>query len=145
MTAIARPGGAPHVHEQLMYYEDTDFSGVVYHGNYLRYFERARDDMLGIAALRRAYEAGQALQVQRVAELVFSGAARHSDVLVVETRARREGECGLCFEQSARVRRQGEGAPGEVIVTGRTDCVFVDTRTQAQQPVPQWLDLPLPR
>ena len=27
-----------------IYYEDTDFTGVVYHGNYLRYFERGRSD-----------------------------------------------------------------------------------------------------
>ena len=26
-----------------IYYEDTDHSGVVYHANYLRFFERARD------------------------------------------------------------------------------------------------------
>ena len=34
-----------------IYYEDTDHSGVVYHANYLKYFERAREHMLGIEAL----------------------------------------------------------------------------------------------
>lgn len=29
-----------------VYFEDTDFSGIVYHANYLRYMERARSDML---------------------------------------------------------------------------------------------------
>ena len=29
-----------------VYYEDTDFSGIVYHANYLRYAERARSDFL---------------------------------------------------------------------------------------------------
>ena len=29
-----------------VYYEDTDFSGVVYHANYLKYFERARTEWL---------------------------------------------------------------------------------------------------
>jgi len=29
-----------------IYYEDTDFTGVVYHANYLRYFERGRSDFL---------------------------------------------------------------------------------------------------
>ena len=32
--------------EVQVYYEDTDHSGVVYHANYLKYFERAREDML---------------------------------------------------------------------------------------------------
>ncbi|MCL4714443.1 MAG: tol-pal system-associated acyl-CoA thioesterase [Hyphomonadaceae bacterium] len=34
-----------------IYYEDTDFTGVVYHANYLRYFERARSDFLRLAGV----------------------------------------------------------------------------------------------
>lgn len=34
-----------------VYYEDTDFSGVVYHANYLRYFERGRSDFLRLAGI----------------------------------------------------------------------------------------------
>jgi acyl-CoA thioester hydrolase len=29
-----------------VYYEDTDFTGMVYHANYLRFFERGRSDHL---------------------------------------------------------------------------------------------------
>ena len=29
-----------------IYYDDTDFTGVMYHGNYIKYFERARSDLL---------------------------------------------------------------------------------------------------
>lgn len=29
-----------------IYYEDTDFSGVVYHANYLKYFERGRSEYM---------------------------------------------------------------------------------------------------
>ena len=39
---------AAHRHEIQIYYEDTDHSGVVYHANYLKYFERAREHMLGV-------------------------------------------------------------------------------------------------
>jgi acyl-CoA thioester hydrolase len=35
-----------HILPVRIYYEDTDFSGMVYHANYLRYFERARSDVL---------------------------------------------------------------------------------------------------
>ncbi|MBW3559631.1 MAG: tol-pal system-associated acyl-CoA thioesterase [Proteobacteria bacterium] len=34
-----------------VYYEDTDFTGVVYHANYLRYLERGRSDFLRLAAV----------------------------------------------------------------------------------------------
>ena len=38
--------GREHVLPVRNYYEDTDFTGVVYHANYLRYFERGRSDYL---------------------------------------------------------------------------------------------------
>jgi acyl-CoA thioester hydrolase len=37
-----------------VYYEDTDVSGVVYHANYLRYFERARSDMVRLVGIDQA-------------------------------------------------------------------------------------------
>ncbi|MCU0677430.1 MAG: thioesterase family protein [Myxococcota bacterium] len=43
-------------HRVQIYYEDTDHSGVVYHSNYLKYFERAREHMLGTRELRRLWE-----------------------------------------------------------------------------------------
>ena len=36
-----------------IYYEDTDHSGLVYHANYLKYFERAREHLLGTDELVR--------------------------------------------------------------------------------------------
>ncbi len=35
-----------HEMEVRVYYEDTDFSGVVYHSNYLKYMERSRTEWL---------------------------------------------------------------------------------------------------
>jgi len=37
---------APHRLALRVYWEDTDASGVVYHANYLRWFERARTEWL---------------------------------------------------------------------------------------------------
>jgi acyl-CoA thioester hydrolase len=37
-----------------VYYEDTDFSGVVYHANYLKYAERARSDFLRLAGVKHS-------------------------------------------------------------------------------------------
>ena len=51
--------GTLHVFPLRVYYEDTDLSGVVYHANYLRWFERARSDVLRLLGIeqRAAYEA----------------------------------------------------------------------------------------
>ena len=53
--------GGRHVMQVRVYYEDTDFTGIVYHANYLRFMERARSDMLRLAGIdqRAAMEAGE--------------------------------------------------------------------------------------
>ncbi|WP_305885135.1 tol-pal system-associated acyl-CoA thioesterase [Phenylobacterium sp. LH3H17] len=78
--------GREHVLPVRIYYEDTDFTGVVYHANYVRYFERGRSDFLRVAGIRHA-----ALQDQDAAfaivrmELEFKRAARIDDALLVRT------------------------------------------------------------
>jgi acyl-CoA thioester hydrolase len=68
-----------------VYFEDTDFSGLVYHANYLRYMERARSDMLTCAGIDQnaAFIAGDG--VYAVAELAikYRRPARFDDDLVV--------------------------------------------------------------
>jgi acyl-CoA thioester hydrolase len=43
--------GREHILPVRVYYEDTDFTGVVYHANYVRYFERGRSDFLRLAGV----------------------------------------------------------------------------------------------
>ena len=67
-------------------YEDTDFTGVVYHANYLRFFERGRSDFLRLAGVRHTglLEAAEPLgfAVNRM-ELSFLKPARIDDALEV--------------------------------------------------------------
>ena len=44
-----RLDGRAHIFPVRVYYEDTDFSGVVYHANYLRFMERGRSEFLRLA------------------------------------------------------------------------------------------------
>jgi acyl-CoA thioester hydrolase len=46
--------GREHFLPVRVYYEDTDFTGVVYHANYVRYFERGRSDFLRLAGIGHA-------------------------------------------------------------------------------------------
>ena len=41
-----------HVLPVRVYYEDTDFTGVVYHANYLRFMERARTEYLRLIGVQ---------------------------------------------------------------------------------------------
>ncbi|MBT9447301.1 MAG: tol-pal system-associated acyl-CoA thioesterase [Hyphomonadaceae bacterium] len=69
-----------------IYYEDTDFSGVVYHANYLRYFERGRSDYLRLAGVSHTEllegDAPTAFAVNRIT-LDFLKPARIDDALTV--------------------------------------------------------------
>ena len=42
-------------HPVQIYYEDTDHSGVVYHPNFLKYFERAREHVIDSQVLNRLW------------------------------------------------------------------------------------------
>ena len=78
----------PHTIDFRVYYEDTDFSGFVYHANYLRFLERARTEMLrslGItqSSLHRE-EAGLVFVVTRLT-IDYLKPARMDDTIVVAT------------------------------------------------------------
>ena len=88
LPTAGRFEGRAHFLPIRIYYEDTDFSGVVYHANYLRYFERGRSDFLRLAGVSHsALLAGDpptAFAVNRIG-LEFVKAARIDDALLVRS------------------------------------------------------------
>ena len=89
----------PHVHPLRIYYEDTDFSGLVYHANYLKYFERAREHLLGPQELVRLWrEEGVGFVVYK-AELSFREGAGFGDALEIRTTVRLESDYRAVFSQ----------------------------------------------
>ncbi|MDE2362720.1 MAG: tol-pal system-associated acyl-CoA thioesterase [Hyphomicrobiales bacterium] len=82
--------GQPHRLSIRVYYEDTDFSGVVYHASYLRFMERGRTELLrDLGVHQQAIHAGEApfAFVVRAMTIDFLKPARMDDVLTVETSA----------------------------------------------------------
>lgn len=71
-----------------VYYEDTDFTGLVYHANYVRYFERGRSDALRLMGVGHAElldgDKPMAFVVSKM-ELRFLKPARIDDELLVRT------------------------------------------------------------
>jgi acyl-CoA thioester hydrolase len=80
--------GREHVLPVRIYYEDTDFTGVVYHANYLRYFERGRSDFLRLAGVSHQslleLPDPAAFTVTKIT-VEFKRAARIDDALAVRT------------------------------------------------------------
>src|SRR5262245_45014245 len=71
-----------------IYYEDTDFTGLVYHANYLRYCERGRSDALRVAGVHHSVLLDQpeplGFAVNRIV-LEFLKPARIDEALTVKT------------------------------------------------------------
>lgn len=83
-----------------VYYEDTDAGGVVYHANYVCFFERARTEFL-----RQAGFSQQLLLSENIAfvvkklEIDYKTPARLDDLLSVETEIRAVKKATIIFEQ----------------------------------------------
>ena len=81
-------------------YGDTDQMGVVYYGNYLRFFEAARNEWLRAKGVRwRDIEAAHAIYLPVAeAKVSYKRPARYDDVIVVETRLGELGHVSLRFD-----------------------------------------------
>ncbi len=102
---------AGHELDQRVYFEDTDFSGLVCHARYLHFMERGRSDYLRLLGIHHAAlaESGQAFAVRRM-EIDFLRPARIDDVLTIRTMPRGCGGARLWLGQEVHCR-------GEALVT----------------------------
>jgi acyl-CoA thioester hydrolase len=102
VTAIAgRMVDGRHILPVRVYYEDTDFSGIVYHANYLKFCERGRSDMLRVIGIahRELSRSGLAFAVRRM-NCEFLRPATIDDLLDVVTRPQEIGGARLVLGQS---------------------------------------------
>ena len=124
--------GREHVLPVRIYYEDTDFTGVVYHGNYLRYFERGRSDFLRLAGVSHAalleLPEPAAFTITRIC-VDFRRAARIDDALTVRTTYDRVRGPRLFITQ--RILR-GE----ELIATAQVEAACIDLKGRPKKPPP---------
>ena len=90
-----------HRHEVRVYYEDTDFSGAVYHAAYLHFFERGRTEFLRAEGIHHSELAkdGIAFAVRSM-EIDFLHAAQIDDLLVVDTAVAEISGARLTLDQS---------------------------------------------
>jgi len=102
--------GEIHVLPVRVYFEDTDFTGLVYHANFLKFCERGRSDFirtLGIdhSSLANPKEGEPAVFVVRRIEIDYLKPARIDEVLEVVTSCAEIGGATLVLSQE--VRRDG--------------------------------------
>lgn len=117
-----------------VYYEDTDVSGVVYHANYLRWFERARTEWLRALGTNQEVLRLQHSVAFTVAglEITYLKPARLDDQLEVVTVADNIRRASLGFAQT--LRRSDDSA--QLLARARVRVACVDTENFRPQPLP---------
>lgn len=122
--------GREHQLPVRIYYEDTDFTGVVYHANYLRYFERGRSDFFRLVGVSHSslleQPAPSAFTITRIT-VDFKRAARIDDALLVRTTY--DAMKGPRLFISQRITRAEE-----LIATADVEAACIDLSGRAIRP-----------
>ena len=117
--------GGKHVMQVRVYYEDTDFTGIVYHANYLRFMERGRTNYLRLlgadqhALFAEAQsEAPGFAFVVRAMQLDYLKPARMDDLLEIMTSPQDIKGASITLHQEVR-------KGGEILVEAQVKVAFV--------------------
>lgn len=117
--------GRAHLLPVRVYYEDTDFTGVVYHGAYVKFFERGRSDflrLLGVGHAGLLEQDAMAFALSKL-NLSFLKPARIDDALVVRT-------VWIGTRGPRLMARQSIERDGEVLCAAEVEavCIRLDGR-----------------
>jgi acyl-CoA thioester hydrolase len=110
-----------------VYYEDTDLSGFVYHSNYLKYFERAREHVIGIRFLKELFDQGVHFVVSK-AVLEYKAPAQHGDQVLVISEGHYSRSPAIPFEQNAYL--VDPDGKRRLLVSGQITIVALNTQNR---------------
>lgn len=124
--------GGVHVLVQRVYYEDTDFSGLVYHARYLHFLERGRTDhirLMGVAqgALHTKDDPANAVAfVVRHMDIDFKSPARMDDILEIRTTPAQVKGARLVLAQEIR-------CGDRLLITARVTVAVINGHGRARR------------
>ncbi len=86
-----------------VYYEDTDFGGIVYYANYLKFIERGRSELVRDMGIDQKVmkDEGVVFAVRKV-EADYLSPAKYDDELVVETTIQTQTAARMVFLQEVK-------------------------------------------
>lgn len=116
-----------------VYYEDTDAGGVVFYANYLKFFERARTELLRTIGFEQDVLMTQGvIFVVRSVQVDYLSPARFNEQLLVSAVVKEAKKASLIFEQ---VVIRGE----EVLCKGDVRIACLDSKTMRPKSIPEIL------
>jgi YbgC/YbaW family acyl-CoA thioester hydrolase len=118
-------------HPVQIYYEDTDHSGVVYHPNFLKYFERAREHVIDSDKLAKLWaEQGLGFAVYK-ANLTFQDGVEFAEVCDVRSSYQFDGKYKSLWRQELWRPNANRAA-----VIADIEMVYLD-KDKRLQPIPE--------
>tara|TARA_Y100000766_G_scaffold284763_1_gene304521 strand:+ start:308 stop:715 length:408 start_codon:yes stop_codon:yes gene_type:complete len=114
-----------------IYIEDTDFQGVVYHSNYLKYFERARSEFLSTNNVSHSeLKKLNLVFVVKKINLEYIAAAELGDHFIVKSSVEKSSNARMIFYQKL------VDLNNEEYVKGTIDICLINLVTKKPQRFP---------
>jgi len=119
-----------------VYYEDTDVAGIVYHANYLRFFERGRTEWLRALGIDQTimFDKGLAFAVTEM-NIKYIKAARFNDLMEVVTTVQPAGRASMLFKQYLRDKQNQD----HIYSRAEAKAACIDMKTLKPKPLPEQL------
>jgi acyl-CoA thioester hydrolase len=134
--------GRDHYFACRVYFEDTDFSGIVYHANYLRYLERARSDMLRCLGVdqRATHDTGGGVYAVADMTLRFVRPAKMDDDLIVMSQITRLRAAACIIHQRVIRRGQSITDSAETLLDAEVTAAFINSDGRPIRQPRAWMD-----
>jgi len=121
-----------------IYYADTDFSGFVYHGRYLEFFERGRTDFLRLQGVHHIdLDAGslgdEVVWVVRRMEIDYRSPAKMDDLIEIETQVSEIRGARVIMAQKIRCEQR-------LLCEAKVEAVMITKDGQPRRVPDAWRD-----
>ena len=126
--------GDKHFYGLRVFYEDTDSGQIVYHTNYLKYFERARSSLLNLLKidqlnLKKEFDI---ILVVKKADVNWYKSAKLNDKLVIETCLKYAKNSSITLNQVA-FKYDSNNYEHELLVSGVIQIVAINSQNKVRR------------
>ena len=115
-----------------VYVEDTDFQGIVYYANYLKYFERSRSEFLSKNGIfqKMLIKEDSAFVIKEI-KLNYKSPAELGDEIIVQSNVMKKSDARMIFFQKVISKKDSTEH-----VNGEVEVCFINLTTKKPQKFP---------
>ena len=122
-----------HFYTLRVFYEDTDAGEIIYHTNYLKYFERARSSLLNILKINHLDLKNESdiILVVRKADVNWYKSGKLNDILLIVTCLKYAKNSSITINQEAY--KYVDNNKNELLVSGVIQIVAINSLNKVQK------------